>query len=147
MRSIGIPQHLHAITAVFRYNDVPGGIEGHAPRFIEQPVPCSLAVNRAQVRQVAVPQHLHAMVVKFSYDQVTLWVKRHAAVRTIKLPVASTYAADCAHEACAGSCNRAHACNGRCATNSRSAYNPPQQPAAACSCLQLQQQQPQTATL
>ena len=106
MRAVAVAQHLHAIVVVVRYNDVPRAIKRYAKGSIELPVPCSTAADAAQVRPVAVPKDLNAMVAAIAHNQVALAIKRNAAIRMIKLPITSTFAADDAHEACTSSCNR-----------------------------------------
>ena len=106
MGAVAVAQHLHAMAAALRYNDVPRAIKRYAPGLIELPVPCSFAADAAQVRPVAVPKDLNAMVVTIAHHQVALAIKRNAAIRMIKLPITSTFAADDAHEACTRSCNR-----------------------------------------
>ena len=106
MGAVAVVQHLHAIASVLRYNDVPRAIKRYAQGIIELPVPFSTAADAAQVRPVAVPKDLNAMVVTIAHHQVALAIKRNAAIRTIKLPITSTFAADDAHEACTRSCNR-----------------------------------------
>ncbi len=99
-------KHLHAMPAVFRYDDVPHAIKRYVPGHIEPAGACSLAAKAAQVRPVAVPEHLNAMVEAISHHQVALAIKRNAAVRIGQLPITSTKAADGAHAACIRSCNR-----------------------------------------
>ena len=106
MGAVTVPQHLHAMAVVLRYNNVPRAIKRYAPWKTELPVPCSMAADAAQMRPVAVPKDLNAMVATIAHHQVALAVKRNAARRTIKLPITSTFAADDAHEACTSSCNR-----------------------------------------
>ena len=105
MGAVAVAQHLHAMAVAFRYNDVPRAIKRYAPGSIELPVPCSTAAEAAQVRPVAVPKDLNAMVVTIAHHQVALAVKRNAAMRILKLPITSTFAADDAHEA-TRSCDR-----------------------------------------
>ena len=104
MGAVAVAQHLHAMAAVLRYNDVPRAIKRYAPGLTELPVPCSTAADGAQVRPVAVPKDLNAMVKTIAHHQVGLAIKRDAK-RIIKLPITSTFAADDAHEACTRSCN------------------------------------------
>ena len=106
MGAVAVAQHLHTMAAVLTYNKVPRAIKRYAPGCFELPVPCSTAAEAAQVRPVAVPKDLNAMVETIAHHQVALAIKRNAAIRTIKLPITSTAAADDAHEACARSCNR-----------------------------------------
>ncbi len=106
MGTVAVAQHLHAMAAALRYNDVPRAIKCYAPGCIELPVPCSTAADAAQVRPVAVPKDLNAMVDAIAHHQVALAIKRNAATRTVKLPITCTAAADDAHEACTRSCNR-----------------------------------------
>ena len=105
MGAVAVAQHLHAMAAVLAYNDVPRAIKRYAPGTIELPVPCTTAADAAQVRPVAVPKDLNAMVVTIAHHPVALAIKRNAAIRTIKLPITSTFAADDAHDACTRSCN------------------------------------------
>ena len=118
MGAVAVAQHLHAsVAAALRYNNVPRAIKRYAPglielpvpcstELIELPVPCSTAAEAAQVRPVAVPKDLNAMVFTIAHHQVAFAIKRNAAIRTSKLPITSTFAADDAHEACTSSCNR-----------------------------------------
>ena len=110
MGAVAVAQHLHAMAAAIRYNDVPRAIKRYAPGSIELPVPCSIAADAAQVRPVAVPKYLNAMVATIAHHQVALAIKRNAATRKIELPIiTSTFAADDAHRACTRSCTRS--CN------------------------------------
>ena len=106
MGAVAVAQHLHAMAAALRYKNVPHAIKRYAPGLIELPVPCSTAADAAQVRPVAVPKDLNPTVVTIAHHQVALAIKRNAAIRTIKLPITSTLAADDAHAACTSSCNR-----------------------------------------
>ncbi len=106
MGTVAVTQHLHTKVTDFGYNDVPRAIKRYTPGLIELPVPCSTAADAAQVRPVAVPKYLNAMVFTIAHHQVALAIKRNAAIRTIKLPITSTAAADNAHKACTHSCNR-----------------------------------------
>ena len=99
MGAVAVAQHLHPMAAALRYNDVPRAIKRYAEGKIELPVAFSSAVDAAQVSSVAVPKELNAMVVTIAHHQVSLAIKRNAAIRTIKLPITSTAAADDAHEA------------------------------------------------
>ena len=83
MGAVAVAQHLHAMVAELRYNDVPSAIKRYAPGMIELPVPCSFAADAAQVRPVAVPKDLNAMVVTIAHHQVALAIKRNAATRFI----------------------------------------------------------------
>jgi hypothetical protein len=96
---------LHAIVEVFSNNNVTGGIKRCAKGCPELPVPCSTAADAAQVRTVAVPKDLNAMVSTIAHHQVALAIKPNATMRTIELPITTTFAADDAHEACTRSCN------------------------------------------
>ena len=109
MGAVDVAQHLHATAAALRYNDVPRAIKRYAKRYNELPVPSSTAADAAQMRPVAVSKDLKAMVVTIAHNQVALAIKRNAAMRTIKLPTTSTFAADDAHEACTLSCNHTQA--------------------------------------
>ena len=100
MGAVAVAQHLHTGVNALRYNYVPRAIKRYAPGTIELPVPCSTAADAAQVRPVAVPKDLDAMVETIAHHQVAFAIKRNAAIRTIKLPITSTLAADDAHEAC-----------------------------------------------
>jgi len=62
MGAVAVAQHLHAMIAAFRHNDVPRAIKRYAPGTIQLPVPFSSAANGAQVRPVDVAKHLNAMI-------------------------------------------------------------------------------------
>ena len=59
MGAVAVAQHLHAMVAVLRYNDVPRAIKRNAKGSSELPVPCPTAADAAQVRPVAVPKDLN----------------------------------------------------------------------------------------
>ena len=96
------------MAVIFTYNDVPRAIKRYAKGMVELTGACSMAAKAAQVRPVAVPEHLNAMVAAIGHHHVALAIKCNTAIRTVKLPNAttSTLAADDAHEACTRSCNR-----------------------------------------
>jgi hypothetical protein len=93
MGAVAVAQHLHAMAAALRYNNVPRAIKLYAPGLIELPVPCSTAADAAQVHPVAVPQDLNAMVATIAHHQVALAIKRNAVIRSTKLFITSTTAA------------------------------------------------------
>ena len=105
MGAVAVAQHLHAMIAVFRNNDVPRAIKRCAPWIIELPLPFSFAADGAQVRPVDVAKHLDAMIFTIGHHQVALAIKRNTAKRKVKLPITVTLAADGAREACTSSCN------------------------------------------
>ena len=79
MGAVGIPQHLHAITAEFDNNKVAGGIERDARRTLELAGACPLAADGANVRAVAQPKHLHTMVAPITNCNVALAVDGDAS--------------------------------------------------------------------
>ena len=90
MGAVGIPQHLHAITADFNNNEVASGIERDARRTLELAGACPLAADGADVRAIAAAQHLNTMVAVLGYDKVTLAVKRDS-IREGELSVDQTW--------------------------------------------------------
>ena len=72
MGAVAVAQHLHAMAAALRYNNVSRAIKLYAPGLVELPVPCSLAADAAQVRPAAVPQDLNAMVVTIAHHRSKL---------------------------------------------------------------------------
>ena len=147
MCAVAVAKHLHAMVAVFRYDDVPRAIKRYAPGLLELAGACSCAAKAAQVRPVAVPEHLNAMVLMIGHHQVALAIKRNAAVRTIKLPITSALAADDAREACARSCNRPSTKPPERACSNRPSSNNPSQPSAPCNRLSSSSLKPALASI
>ena len=96
MGAVTVAQHLHAMVAVFNYNNVTGGIERDARGTLELAGACSSAADGADMRAVAVAQHLHAMVVTVGNNKVAFAVKRQTAIvnASLELPFAAALAAD-----------------------------------------------------
>ena len=80
MGAVAVAQHLHALVALFNYNNVTGGIERDASGILELAGACSFAADGADMRAVAVAQHLHAMVVTVGNNKVAFAVKRNTAI-------------------------------------------------------------------
>ncbi len=92
--AVAVAQHLHAIVAVFNYNNVTGGIERDACGIFELAGACSFAADGSDMRAVDVAQHLHTMVAAVCNNKVAFAVKRHTAIASSELPVAAALAAD-----------------------------------------------------
>ena len=88
MRAVAVAQHLHAMVAVFNYNNVTVGIERDANGTLELAGACSSAADGADMRAVAVAQHLNTMVLIVGNN------KRYTTKSYSELPVATALAAD-----------------------------------------------------
>ena len=96
MGAVAVAQHLHAMAAMFNYNNVTGGIERDARGIIELAGACSFSADGADMRAVAVAQHLNTMVAVIGYNKVAFAVKRDS-IRVIELSIVAasvTLAAD-----------------------------------------------------
>ena len=102
MGTVDVAQHLYAISAGFRYNDVPRAVKRYAAGLIELHIPLA---NGAQVHPIDVAEYLNLIIVTIVDHQITLPIKRDGAGRILKLPITNTWAADGAHEACTQSRN------------------------------------------
>ena len=91
MGAVTVAQHLHAMIALFKDNNVTCGIERDTRGLLELAGACSFAA--AQMLAVAVAQNLNTMVAIVGNNKVAFAVKRHTTIAS-ELPVASALAAD-----------------------------------------------------